>query len=331
MTTIGAKLKESRERQNVSLDDISRTTKIRVGNLEAIERAAYDELPGEVFAKGYVRSFAEALGLDPAAMAAEYDEERRAAGAVEPEAVQREREEAARAALAALADGHHLRRRRIRLGWIGGSVAVVVLLAASIGWVLLRDDLSFSAKPVAPIEKTSAEGDAPDAPAAGEPVAETVDHVIKNAPAEPAASTGDELAVQPETPVAQAPVPERAVAESATAASPPASDPGARLSITEFGVGTGVENRTLVGRGDVFAAGGRCVFWTRVVGGRAGDEIHHRWLLDGEVVRTARLSIGGPHWRTHSAMRPEAAGDWVVEARDAQNRLLASAAFQVRD
>ena len=297
MTTIGTKLKESREQQSISLDEVSRTTKIRVVQLEAIERGAYDELPGEVFAKGYVRSFADALGLDPAVIAVEYDEERRASGAVQPEAYQREREEAARAALEALPERHRRKIRRIRIGWIAGSVAVVILLAASIGWILLRDDLPVSTEPAKPAVATE-EKTAPS-PVELEQVVEPV--AVEMAPTTTPPTT------------------------------PPTSDTNARLSVTEFGVGTGVENRALVGKGEIFNRGDSCAFWTRVVGGRDGDEISHLWLHDGKVAMSVSLPIGASHWRTYSTLQPGSAGDWIVEARDAENRLLARSTFSVRD
>ena len=290
--TISTKLKESRQQQSISLDEVSRTTKIRVVQLEAIERGAYDELPGEVFAKGYVRSFADALGLDPAVIAVEYDEERRASGAVLPEAYQREREEAARAALEALPERHRRRNRRIRIGWIAGSVAVVILLAASIGWILLRDDLPVSTEP-----------------------------------AKPAVATEEKTAPSP---VELEQVVEPVAVEMVPTTTPPTSDTNARLSVTEFGVGTGVENRALVGKGEFFSRGDSCAFWTRVVGGRDGDEISHLWLRDGNVAMSVSLPIGASHWRTYSTLQLGSAGDWIVEARDAENRLLARSTFNVR-
>jgi cytoskeletal protein RodZ len=305
MTTIGTKLKKSREQQNISLDEVSRTTKIRVVQLEAIERGAYDELPGEVFAKGYVRSFADALGLDPAVIAMEYDEERRASGAVLPEAYQREREEAARAALEALPERHRRKIRRIRIGWIAGSVTIVTLLAASIGWILLRDDLPTSTEPAKP--------------------AVTAEEKTVPSPVE------IERAVEPVVTIPEKPTTEPVAAEMAPTTTPPTSETNAQLSVTEFGVGTGVENRTLVGKGDSFSRGDRCVFWTRVVGGRDGDEISHRWLHDGEVAMSVNLPIDASHWRTYSTLQPGSAGNWIVEARDAENRLLARSTFSVRD
>ena len=50
----------------VGLDDLARTTRIPVRTLRLIEAEAWDMLPAEVFVRGFVRSCAMALALDPA-------------------------------------------------------------------------------------------------------------------------------------------------------------------------------------------------------------------------------------------------------------------------
>lgn len=102
------------------------------------------------------------------------------------------------------------------------------------------------------------------------------------------------------------------------------------LSITEFGVGTDVVERELKGKAEVFAEGKKVWFWTRVVGGTAGDRVRHVWLRGEEEMASVELNVGGSHWRTYSnkMMHPGSVGDWVVEARDGQNRVLARASFR---
>jgi hypothetical protein len=102
------------------------------------------------------------------------------------------------------------------------------------------------------------------------------------------------------------------------------------LSVTDYGVGTAVADRELQGRGDRFVAGSSVVFWTRVVGGEEGERIRHVWIRDGEEVLSIGLTLGGPHWRTHSrkTLHEGSTGDWTVEARDAEDRVLATADFR---
>ncbi|MCH8327252.1 MAG: DUF4115 domain-containing protein [Candidatus Marinimicrobia bacterium] len=60
----GSYLKHERELRGVPLEEISATTKIHIRFLQALENNQFDELPGEVFIKGYIRSFAKTIGSD---------------------------------------------------------------------------------------------------------------------------------------------------------------------------------------------------------------------------------------------------------------------------
>lgn len=66
--SIGRTLKRTREERNLSLDEAARATKIRKEFLLAIEDDKLDALPGPVFARGFVRSYAEYLSLDAPAL-----------------------------------------------------------------------------------------------------------------------------------------------------------------------------------------------------------------------------------------------------------------------
>jgi cytoskeletal protein RodZ len=61
----GSRLREARERRGVSLRQISTATKISVAVLEALERDDISRLPGGIFSRGFVRSYAAEVGLDP--------------------------------------------------------------------------------------------------------------------------------------------------------------------------------------------------------------------------------------------------------------------------
>jgi cytoskeletal protein RodZ len=63
----GARLREARERRGVSLRQIANATKISVGVLEALERNDIARLPGGIFGRAFVRSYAIEVGLDPEA------------------------------------------------------------------------------------------------------------------------------------------------------------------------------------------------------------------------------------------------------------------------
>lgn len=74
MTTIGQTLCDARERLGLTLDEVERTTHIRARHLEALEREAWDALPSPVQARGFLRNYADFLGLDPDAILLKYVE-----------------------------------------------------------------------------------------------------------------------------------------------------------------------------------------------------------------------------------------------------------------
>src|SRR5688572_4656509 len=65
MGDFGGKLRQARERRGVSLRQIAAATKISVGVLEALERNDISRLPGGIFSRAFVRSYATEVGLDP--------------------------------------------------------------------------------------------------------------------------------------------------------------------------------------------------------------------------------------------------------------------------
>jgi cytoskeletal protein RodZ len=66
--TVASHLKAQRIKAGISLDDISREKRISIEILEALESADYNSLPGDAYTRGYLRSFAQALHLDPDAI-----------------------------------------------------------------------------------------------------------------------------------------------------------------------------------------------------------------------------------------------------------------------
>jgi cytoskeletal protein RodZ len=61
----GRSLREARERRGVSLRQIANATKIGINALEALERNDFSRLPGGIFSRAFVRSYATEVGLDP--------------------------------------------------------------------------------------------------------------------------------------------------------------------------------------------------------------------------------------------------------------------------
>src|ERR1700739_4567458 len=70
--SFGEHLKRERELRGVTLDEISAATRIATRFLRAIENEQWDQLPGGVFNRGFVRAVARYLGLDEEKIVAEY-------------------------------------------------------------------------------------------------------------------------------------------------------------------------------------------------------------------------------------------------------------------
>jgi cytoskeletal protein RodZ len=81
MNDIGAQLRQAREARGLSLEQVHKATRVKRAFLEAIEAGRLEELPGPVQARGFVRSYAGAVGLDPDALLTQFDSLLREAGA----------------------------------------------------------------------------------------------------------------------------------------------------------------------------------------------------------------------------------------------------------
>jgi len=68
----GARLRRSRLRRGIDLDDVAGTTKINPTYLRFIEEERFSELPAEVYVRGFVTAYASCVGLDPKRVAVSY-------------------------------------------------------------------------------------------------------------------------------------------------------------------------------------------------------------------------------------------------------------------
>jgi cytoskeleton protein RodZ len=86
MPEIGATLREARMRSRIDVSEIEAQTKIRAKYLRALENEEWGLLPGPTFVKSFLRTYAQALGLDGKALVEEYrlNHERPSEGALEP-------------------------------------------------------------------------------------------------------------------------------------------------------------------------------------------------------------------------------------------------------
>ena len=74
MSNFGASFKKARESKGISLDRIAAETRISTRFLLAIENEDFNLLPGGIFNRGFVRTYAEKVGLDPDQAVADYEQ-----------------------------------------------------------------------------------------------------------------------------------------------------------------------------------------------------------------------------------------------------------------
>jgi hypothetical protein len=103
----------------------------------------------------------------------------------------------------------------------------------------------------------------------------------------------------------------------------------AGLKIEEMTLGTGVENRAIVGETSDFAVGQKAYVWMKIVDG-AGDSVSVTWEY-GEKSYTTVLAIGGSPWRTWAYKTLYGAGDWKVKVADSAGGLLKEMEFKVKE
>jgi cytoskeletal protein RodZ len=74
MESFGGRLRYERERRQINLRSIAETTKISVPLLEGLERDDVSRWPSGIFRKSFIRSYAEAIGLNPEPVVREFVE-----------------------------------------------------------------------------------------------------------------------------------------------------------------------------------------------------------------------------------------------------------------
>ncbi len=123
--SIGETLRSAREAQGRTIEEASAATRIKPSYLEALEAELFEELGGNVYAKGFIRSYAGYLGLDPAPLLQQYRAQER------PETPVFER------APQALSGLGLERSRRGPSGWlvVGIVFVSIVLVASLVSWL----------------------------------------------------------------------------------------------------------------------------------------------------------------------------------------------------
>ncbi|HHY16191.1 MAG TPA: helix-turn-helix domain-containing protein [Firmicutes bacterium] len=73
MTGLGTLLQEARLERGLTIEEIAEQTKIRTQFLVAIEEGRLEDLPDRAYVRAFLRTYARALGVEPASIMLEYE------------------------------------------------------------------------------------------------------------------------------------------------------------------------------------------------------------------------------------------------------------------
>jgi len=147
---IGSDLRRARTRREIELSEVEAATRIRVRFLRAIEEEEWDALPGGVYTRGFIRTYAAHLGLDGERLAADFRREVEGASGDGP------RRELAPVAASSATGSPGGRRSLSHLRWLA---VPAVLLVAALAIVALPDGGGDGA----PLQPQAPERTAPEA------------------------------------------------------------------------------------------------------------------------------------------------------------------------
>jgi cytoskeleton protein RodZ len=124
---IGNTLREARIRRGLSITDVENVTKIRSKYLEALEENDFEVLPGPVVVKGFLRTYALFLKLDPELFLYEYrsqhESHRDEIGQLRPDMTQQRRSPTS-------AERKKKRTRRTQRGYVTAALIAIIIIVA---------------------------------------------------------------------------------------------------------------------------------------------------------------------------------------------------------
>ncbi|WP_406506233.1 helix-turn-helix domain-containing protein [Streptomyces sp. NBC_00212] len=120
--SIGRALQQARIAAGLTVDEVSSTTRVRIPIVHAIEQDDFSRCGGDVYARGHIRTFAQAVHLDPDPLVARYDAAHGGRPAPTP--------------AAPLFEAERIRPDPRRPNWTAAMVAAIVVVVGFVGFTM---------------------------------------------------------------------------------------------------------------------------------------------------------------------------------------------------
>ncbi|MFC8917340.1 helix-turn-helix domain-containing protein [Streptomyces sp. NPDC047821] len=124
--SIGRVLRQARVDADLTVEEVSTSTRVRIPIVHAIEEDDFSRCGGDVYARGHIRTLARAVGLDPVALVEQYDAEHGGRPAPTP--------------AAPLFEAERIRPERRRPNWTAAMVAAIVAVIGFVGFTMFNGD-----------------------------------------------------------------------------------------------------------------------------------------------------------------------------------------------
>ncbi|PVD02267.1 helix-turn-helix domain-containing protein [Streptomyces sp. CS014] len=124
--SIGRALQQARIAAGLTVEEVSSSTRVRIPIVHAIEQDDFSRCGGDVYARGHIRTFARAVGLDPEPLVEEYDADHGGRPAPTP--------------AAPLFEAERIRSEPRRPNWTAAMVAAIVAVVGFVGFTLFSGE-----------------------------------------------------------------------------------------------------------------------------------------------------------------------------------------------
>ncbi|MFD5035360.1 helix-turn-helix domain-containing protein [Streptomyces sp. NPDC058220] len=125
MPSIGQILQQARVAANLTVDEVSSSTRVRVPIVQAIEQDDFSRCGGDVYARGHIRMLARTVGIDPDDLVERFDDAH--GGRPMPTGA------------APMFEAERIRPERARPNWTAAMVAAIVAVVGFAGFTLFSD------------------------------------------------------------------------------------------------------------------------------------------------------------------------------------------------